>query len=105
MVNFEYNNIIKKVHAEWLPFFEENKEDFQKILNELNEMDKKIYPRPKDLLRTLFYHSPNDIKLFLLGQDPYIGEENTIPQAMGLSFSVPKKHKKIECYMPRPLNH
>jgi uracil-DNA glycosylase len=95
MANFEYENIIKKVNIEWLPFFEENKEDFQKILTELNTMTKKIYPKPKDLLRSLFYHSPNDIKLFLLGQDPYIGEENTLPQAMGLSFSVPKKHKKI----------
>ena len=95
MVNFEYNSIIKKVNIEWLPFFEENKEDFQKILNDLNEMTRKIYPRPQDLLRSLFYHSPNDIKLFLLGQDPYIGEESNLPQAMGLSFSVPKKHKKI----------
>jgi uracil DNA glycosylase len=90
MQDFDYNVII-----EWLSFFEENKEEFQKILTELNKLDRKIYPRSKDLLRALFYHPPNDIKLFLLGQDPYIGEADNLPQAMGLSFSVPKKHKKI----------
>ena len=35
----------------------------------------------------------------LLGQDPYIGYETIdgkdIPQAEGLSFSVPKSHRKI----------
>jgi len=89
-------NILKKVNKEWLPFFEDNKEEFDTIIAKLNTFeDRTIYPLPKNILRALFYHSPKDIKLFLLGQDPYISEENGIPQAMGLSFSVPKKHKKI----------
>jgi len=91
----DYNNIISRIHKEWLPFFEKNKEEFENILSKLNEMERKIYPNANDILRSLFYHSPKDIKICIIGQDPYIGEENGVPQAMGLSFSVPRKHKKI----------
>ena len=94
-MNFEYNNVLKKVNIEWLPFFEENKESLKKILENLNKINEKIYPNPKDLFRALFYHPPSDIKLTIIGQDVYINESNGVPQAMGLCFSVPKTHKKI----------
>jgi len=94
-MSYNYDKIIKKVNSGWLPFFDENKDELNLILDKLNTFEKKIYPSPKDLFRALFYHPPKEIKLLLLGQDPYINEENGIPQAMGLSFSVPKKHKLI----------
>ena len=41
--------------------------------------------------------APNDIKIVILGQDPYINHEiindKKIPQADGFAFSVPKTHK------------
>ena len=41
----------------------------------------------------------NPIKVVILGQDPYINfevvDDKEIPQAEGLSFSVPKRHRKI----------
>lgn len=96
-MQFDYNEIIEKVNSGWLPFFETFKGELDKILVELNGYgtEKKIYPKPKDIFKSLFYHSPEDIKICILGQDPYIGEEDEVPQAMGLSFSVPKSHKKI----------
>ena len=92
---YNYDNVTKKINSHWLPFFEENKEELEGILKKVNDIGGVIYPKEKDLFRSLYYHKPEDIKLFLLGQDPYINEENGLPQAMGLSFSVPKKHKKI----------
>ena len=92
---FNYDDVISRIHAEWIPFFTDNKDEFIKCLDKVNEIDGVIYPKEGDLLRCMFYHSPKDIKLFLIAQDPYINEENGVPQAMGLSFSVPKKHKKI----------
>jgi uracil-DNA glycosylase len=94
MISFNYYDVIKRVHPLWLPFFEENKEDLQNILNKLTqiqESDKiqEIYPKPKDIFRALFYCGPEEVKLVILGQDPYINED----QAMGLSFSVPKTEK------------
>jgi len=96
-MTFNYDKIISKVNPEWLPFFAEHKQEFINILNKIESLNdtRKIYPKQKDILRSLFYHGPKDIKLFIMGQDPYIGEEDGIPQAMGLSFSVPKKHRKI----------
>lgn len=53
-----------------------------------------IYPYPDLIFNALNTTPLEDIKVVILGQDPYIKAENhddkMIPQAMGLSFSVPK---------------
>ena len=96
-----YENVIKKIKPGWVDFFECNKEKLENILEKVNQdlENNKIFPFSKDLFRALFYFEPTDIKLILLGQDPYINSEiinNEIkPQACGLSFSVLKCHKKI----------
>ncbi len=95
MNTYEYPEVIEKIHPLWLPFFEENKEDLKNILDKVNKLGQKTYPNNKDLFRALFYHSPKDIKLCIIGQDCYINEEDGIPQAMGLCFSVPKKYRII----------
>lgn len=51
-----------------------------------------IYPAPQDRYRALRL-KPADCRVVILGQDPYHGEDLChgvmLPQAMGLSFSVP----------------
>lgn len=101
-MEYNYSTIIKNVHHHWLLFFEKNKNELKSILNLLNEYVKNgynIFPFPKDLLRTFNYIGPKDIKLVILGQDPYtdfeIHNNNIIPQACGMAFSVPKKYNKI----------
>jgi uracil-DNA glycosylase len=113
--NFEYDSVIKRLHPDWLSFFESNKEEFIQILDKVNEdvtNGKTIFPLSKDLLRTLYYFGPKETKLILIGQDPYINSEicectcktkldpqgksyKKVPQACGMSFGIPKKHKKI----------
>ncbi|MBQ3046627.1 MAG: uracil-DNA glycosylase [Clostridia bacterium] len=44
-----------------------------------------VYPSMYDIFNSMKYTSFNDVKVVLLGQDPYHNEG----QAMGLSFSVP----------------
>lgn len=59
---------------------------------------KTLYPPPSMLFKTFFLTLPKDVKVVILGQDPYHGAINVtckdglklVPQAMGLSFSVPK---------------
>lgn len=49
-----------------------------------------VLPPPK-LIFSAFDATPFEkVKVVILGQDPYHGIERGIPQAMGLSFSVPK---------------
>lgn len=48
---------------------------------------KAIYPA--DVFRALRLTHPDDVKVVILGQDPYHGEDRGIPQAHGLAFSVP----------------
>jgi len=101
-MEYNFDKVIKRVHPEWLDFFESNKDELILILNQVNKDikdGKTIFPLPKDLLRTLYYFGPKDTKLVLLGQDPYINSEifsdKKVPQACGMSFGVPKAHKKI----------
>ncbi len=94
------NKSIENIHPDWNDFFEKNYDMLNDIFDKvfLNN-DNIIYPKVKNIFRVFNYLSPTDIKVLLLGQDPYIGFEEVngkkIPQAEGLSFSVPKTHKKI----------
>ncbi len=92
---YTYEELTSKIHKEWLPFFEENKDHLNNIIGLLNKMTNTIYPNEQDIFKAFYYYGPKDIKLIILGQDPYINEEDNIPQAMGLSFSVPESHTKI----------
>src|ERR1700742_3416168 len=47
---------------------------------------KTIYPA--DVFRALRLTSPDEVKVVILGQDPYHGEDRGTPQAHGLAFSV-----------------
>ena len=87
----------KYIHNDWTSFFDSHQKDLQQIFNKT--LVSKIYPKKKNIFKVFKYLSPTDIKVVLLGQDPYIGSEQIdgekIPQAEGLSFSVPKSHRKI----------
>jgi uracil-DNA glycosylase len=90
-------DFMDNINVGWIPFFEENKKELETILENIDFNN--IFPKKENIFKTLFYFPPEDIKLVIIGQDPYIGYEiiNNIkvPQACGLSFSVPKSHKKI----------
>jgi uracil-DNA glycosylase len=47
---------------------------------------KTVYPA--DVFRALRLTSPDQVKVVILGQDPYHGEDRGTPQAHGLAFSV-----------------
>lgn len=80
------------VHSDWKPIFEENKDHLQKLESEIRkDYDKyngyfQMFP-PQKLVFNLFENlAYKDVKVVILGQDPYINPN----QAMGFSFSVPK---------------
>lgn len=66
---------------------ERNKTYFNEILTKvsLDRLSKTIYPKEQDVFKALELTPLENVKVVLLGQDPY-HEEN---QAMGLAFSVP----------------
>ena len=91
-----------KIHDSYDEFTKEK--SFKKRLKRINEYlshclkvtDGKvgIYPYPDLVFNSLNTTPLDKIKVVILGQDPYIKEEiyddKAIPQAMGMSFSVPK---------------
>lgn len=89
------------INSSWKPFFEKDslKEPIERINKYLSHCLKvtnntvNIFPYP-DLLFSAFNATPLErTKVVILGQDPYFNWEShgdkNIPQAMGLSFSVP----------------
>jgi|TARA_Y100000813_G_C24111032_1_gene327784 uracil-DNA glycosylase len=91
---------MKSIHEDWDPLFEENNGMLISIFNNIYfNNDNIIFPKVKNIFRIFKYMTPTEIKVLILGQDPYIGSESVdgekIPQAEGLSFSVPKTHRKI----------
>lgn len=96
----EIEDVIDNVHPNWKQFFSDNSELLSDIFSKIYESeDGTIYPKKKNIFKVFKYIAPEEIKIILLGQDPYIGYElvndKKIPQAEGLSFSVPKSHRKI----------
>lgn len=84
--------------------FNNNTKEYEKNINELltkcltiTEGRIKIYPNPENLFNAFDKMDLKDIKVVILGQDPYHNKEIhdgvKIPQAMGLSFSVDKRFK------------
>lgn len=61
-----------------------------KVINDcLKNSTENIYPLPKYLFYAFELTPFENIKVVILGQDPYFNEINGTIQAMGLSFSVP----------------
>ncbi len=73
----------------WNEFLEEEfKKDYHKLMEmKINEDEKNytIYPKKEDRYNAFNLTNLEDVKVVILGQDPYINEN----EAMGLSFSVP----------------
>jgi uracil-DNA glycosylase len=72
----------------WKPYLEEETKkpyfvELKKFLVEQKNAGKVIYPKPENIY-TAFNIAPENVKVVILGQDPYHGEN----QAHGMSFSV-----------------
>lgn len=80
--------MLHKFHNDWNEILsEEFKKDYYQALNRFITDEyhtKTIYPDKNDIFNAFHYTSYKDIKVVLLGQDPYHG----VGQAHGLSFSV-----------------
>lgn len=79
----------------WSDFFKlEEEKDYYKKLKEKITKERKIntiYPSEDNVFKAFELTPLEELKVVILGQDPYHNEN----QAMGLSFSVPESQKKL----------
>jgi uracil-DNA glycosylase len=73
------------VHSSWTEFFVRNSDLILDITKKILDGNKSIVPEKSDIFK-VFRTSLYDIRIVLLGMDPYPNPAN----AMGLAFSVPK---------------
>ena len=94
--------MLRGVKNSWKKFIkkEMEKEYFNKILDRIEKdknNNKMIFPFPENVFETFKYTRKSKLKCVIIGQDPYINyqeiNDEIIPQAMGMSFSVPKTVK------------
>lgn len=101
------------ISPSWLSLFEEIdpkifKETEELYLKERNDSNKIIFPEHQDIFSFTKYCLFEDVKVVILGQDCYHGtyydnkNNEYIPQATGLAFSVPED---INCKIPPSLNN
>lgn len=83
------NAAVSRSYNGWEPLFsEEFSKDYFKGIKAFLEREyaqKTVYPPKKLILNAFDLTAPQDVKVVILGQDPYINPG----QAMGLAFSVP----------------
>ena len=83
------NAAVSRSYNGWEPLFsEEFSKDYFKGIKAFLEREyaqKTVYPPKKLILNAFDITAPQDVKVVILGQDPYINPG----QAMGLAFSVP----------------
>jgi len=100
------------VDISWYPMFKQlfKDERIKKIEDELSQLlsategECLIYPKPDYIFKAFQITPLTDLKVVFIGQDPYFNNETIgekkVPQAMGLSFSVP-----IGTTIPSSLNN
>ena len=83
----------KQLHIEWISIFEKefSKKYFQKINSEVNNCssNKLLCPKKENIFKAFEKTNFTDLKIVILGQDPYHGND----QANGLAFAVNENQK------------
>jgi uracil-DNA glycosylase len=102
-----FKPIINKL---WIEIFEQIDKDTWEVseecYNELINKNPNVFPIYSNIFNFTNFTIPDEIKVCIIGQDPYHGiykdlETNIFhPESMGLSFSVPKK-----CPIPSSLQN
>lgn len=89
--------VLGQIHPSWVPLFEEVgrpllQQTLQSIQKEreMYEPDILIFPPPDSIWRLFRILPLDDVRVIVIGQDPYIHEN----EAMGFSFSIPQKCHK-----------
>lgn len=98
-MKFKRKNIYNNVEKSWKKIIKESMDDetYKKIKEKVNNSENMIYPNVENIFETFKYFSVKDLKVVILGQDCYINcikkNNDIIPQANGMAFSVSKEHR------------
>ena len=70
----------------WYPAFKKHTKLIASIFHEIDRDVSPVYPKRENVFRALRYSEPSDVKVVLVGLDPY----HKAGQAIGFSFAVNK---------------
>lgn len=92
-VTTDWKKVIEKVNKNTIPDIDKFLEDEARDCfcfndDEYSFATVKIYPPVNYIFNSFNHFNKKDLKVVIIGQDPYVNEVNGVPQAMGMSFSV-----------------
>jgi uracil-DNA glycosylase len=76
---------------EWSTFFESERVFFETVSDQLTKVEDRIFPEIKNVFRLFREIQPNQIRVVIIGQDPYFN----VGKATGLAFSVPESYNPL----------
>ena len=96
------SSVAKNVPYGWKYVFEDAEAEIDSVSDIITEKEKvgiRFFPLKKDIFNAFHYTHPNNIKVVIVGQDPYPQEVTlninnktvTVPRSIGMSFSVRKE--------------
>jgi len=86
--DMSFVQLSKTVPSSWKQVFEDSKDEFE-YLDKIIQTE--VFPEKKNVFKAFELTSLDNVKVVLLGQDPYHQKKkNGKPRAQGLSFSVSK---------------
>lgn len=90
--NGMYQVLVENLPLSWIDFILQYEKDIQDIsmgLDELNKSNIIILPYANDIFSFMHYIKPQDVKVIIIGQDPYPQKSDKgIPIANGIAFST-----------------
>lgn len=94
-VTTNWKKVIKKINKNTIPIINSYLESEARECFYFNDDGDyafptvKIYPPVNYIFNSFNHFNTDDLRIVIIGQDPYINEVDGVPQAMGMSFSVP----------------
>ena len=103
---------LKHLDKSWIPFFEENNKNLEKINHFLIEDKEKfkqleIYPEKRNVFRIFELLKPEEIKVIIIGQDCYHGPGQATGIAFGINEGIktPPSLRNIEKELGKKINN
>lgn len=77
--------MIPTIYNDWKPFFQSRTQQLESIFDKI-DFNQIVYPKSEDIFNSFNLCAYENVKVVIIGQDPYHNEG----QAQGLAFSVPE---------------
>jgi len=88
LLNNDWDTVLQNEFQQ--PYFQKIKSKYQESVKLVSDVNLQVFPKEEDIFRAFRLTSLNDLKVVVIGQDPYhsLCSRSNVAYANGLSFSI-----------------